>query len=804
MSQPESSPEVSELPDLTKVPAEDRDRVWFETYYQGDKVPQLTLRAVLMGGVIGMAMSISNLYTTLKLGWAFGVAITACVMSYAIWNTVVALGLSKSKMTILENNCMASTASAAGYSTGGTIATAAGALLLITGDAGRMHWLPLTAWVFCVAVLGVFLAIPMKRQMINQEQLPFPSGIAAAETLRSLYAEGDAAVKKARNLIDAMIAGALMGIGLNFGLIPGSLDFGGSVNSTRTPLPFKALGVAYEPSLLMIAAGAITGLRVCTSMLVGALVNWFILVPMAMTLAPQPPAPGEVAAYDESGNWIDMKDRARPDMLMLHLDGYGSNAEGAVKPEAPVVVLTPANGGAPITTTLADEGKEGDAKANDQKWTVKLHVPAGSYSVKLAIPAGLYSEKLDADLPGAALVDGKVEVSAGAVTWADDNQRRDLGLSLRRPAWMVGGQMVQTLALDTVAGESAKTGKMFAGDVEVKMADGEYTLINVRKWSLWAGTALLVSSGLTSFALNWRQILRALTGAKTAGSAPANADLDARMAAIEVPTSWMIAGLLPVTALLAFVCWEAMGIAPWLSVVSVVLSGVLALVACRATGETDTTPIGAMGKITQFVYAVLSPADKTVNLMTAGITAGAAGSSADLLTDLKSGYLLGANPRKQFLAQFYGVFFGLVAVIPAWYLMVPTVNTPLLQNSPPTAMWYAVAQALADGIESIPTTARYGILGGALVGVALPLLERMFPSAKRFMPSSMGLGLSFVITFPNSLAFFVGALIADRWSGRDEKAYEDKVIPLASGAIAGESLISAAYAMLNSLHILAG
>ena len=131
---PESeSGEKASIIDLSHVPPEQRERVWYEKYYVGGGVAQLTPRAVIVGGIIGAAMSVSNLYTTLKLGWSFGVAITACVISYALWNTVVALGLSKSKMTILENNCMQSTASAAGYSTGGTLATAVGAMLLITG-----------------------------------------------------------------------------------------------------------------------------------------------------------------------------------------------------------------------------------------------------------------------------------------------------------------------------------------------------------------------------------------------------------------------------------------------------------------------------------------------------------------------------------------------------------------------------------------------------------------------------------------------------------------------------------------------
>src|ERR1043165_54770 len=101
---------------------EEKDAYWFKNVYQGDKMPQLTLRAVLMGGILGMLMAASNLYTTLAIGWAFGVAITACVMSFVIWNAIRRV-TGGSEMSILENNCMQSTASAAGYSTGSTIAT---------------------------------------------------------------------------------------------------------------------------------------------------------------------------------------------------------------------------------------------------------------------------------------------------------------------------------------------------------------------------------------------------------------------------------------------------------------------------------------------------------------------------------------------------------------------------------------------------------------------------------------------------------------------------------------------------------
>src|SRR5207248_585379 len=136
---------------------EEIERQWFEKIYtgRGDSQKQLTFRAVLMGGILGMFMSISNLYTTLKLGWSFGVAITACVLSYVIWNAIRAVSGGKiSQMTMLENNCMQSTATATGSSTGSTIGTAFGALLLIEG--AHQPWYVVAPFALLVAALGVF------------------------------------------------------------------------------------------------------------------------------------------------------------------------------------------------------------------------------------------------------------------------------------------------------------------------------------------------------------------------------------------------------------------------------------------------------------------------------------------------------------------------------------------------------------------------------------------------------------------------------------------------------------------------
>jgi hypothetical protein len=220
---------------------EEIERQWFEKIYtgRGDSQKQLTWRAVVMGGILGMFMAISNLYTTLKLGWSFGVAITACVLSFVIWNSLRALSGGKlSQMTILENNCMQSTASAAGSSTGAALGTAFGALLLIEGV--HRPWYVVAPFALFTAALGVFLAIPMKRQMINHEQLKFPSGIAAAETLRSLYSEGAEALKKAYALLIALAAGGLVGLLRSYGTLVDQLRATGRPVHSRGP-QFSAL-----------------------------------------------------------------------------------------------------------------------------------------------------------------------------------------------------------------------------------------------------------------------------------------------------------------------------------------------------------------------------------------------------------------------------------------------------------------------------------------------------------------------------------------------------------------------------------
>ncbi|MGC8728308.1 MAG: OPT family oligopeptide transporter [Elusimicrobiales bacterium] len=592
---------------------------WYKEVYQGDRVKQLTLRAVIMGSFLGGFMSLSNLYIGLKTGWGLGVAITSCILSYTIWKTLMTIfpKFFNDEMTILENNCMQSTASSAGYSTGGTMVSAISAYLLITGT--HISWVVLTLWTFFLAALGVFIAIPMKRQMINVERLKFPSGIAAAETLKSLYSKGGEAGDKAKALGIGGLFGGLVaflrdGVPAFFKkeIIPSSLSFPGKIAG----FGLDKWTISFELSAIMIAAGAIIGWKVGWSMLLGGIINYGFLAPKMV----------EIGAIDSS---------------------------------------------------------------------------------KLGYRA-------------------------------------------------------------------------------------------IVQWSTWAGASIMVTSGLFMFALQSKTILRAFKGIKNIFLL--KSEKKGYVSSIEVPSIWFVGGSFFSGIGCIMVLHYAFNTSWWMGIIAVVLTFFLAIVAARATGESDITPIGAMGKITQLVFGVIAPSNMVTNLMTASVTAGAAGSTADLLTDLKSGYLLGANPRKQFIAQFLGIFAGTLIVVPAFYILVPDASALGSDKwpAPSAQVWAAVAKLLSNGIDSLHPTARLGIVIGGLIGIIIPVIEIIFPKRKKYIPSAMGLGLSMVIPFYNSLSMFIGAFIALMLEKKLPKIADKYIIPLSSGIIAGESIMGVFIALSDA------
>ena len=89
------------------------------------------------------------------------------------------------------------------------------------------------------------------------------------------------------------------------------------------------------------------------------------------------------------------------------------------------------------------------------------------------------------------------------------------------------------------------------------------------------------------------------------------------------------------------------------------------LIAINSTGLTSITPIGAMGKLTQLTFACWSR-QQAGQFETAAITGEVASHAANLLQDIKPGYMLGAKPRQQAVGHIFGVFAGAILSVPAF------------------------------------------------------------------------------------------------------------------------------------------
>jgi OPT family oligopeptide transporter len=250
---------------------------------------ELTLRAILSGLVVGSLIGASNVCIGLKIGWTFGASITAAVISFAIFRTVS--NMLSTPYGAKENLITATAGSAAGTmaSAGGFVACIPALELYVRETQGPGHeltYFQLVVWAISIAFLGVFFAVPLRKQMVVREKLRYPSGTAAAETIKAMYSSGVEAVKKAKVLFyAAAFAGILK---LLFSIKPLGLghfsdfsldDMGlAGIGILGVSLASVRLGISLSP--MMIGAGVLVGPKVGWSLFAGSILAWGIGAPL--------------------------------------------------------------------------------------------------------------------------------------------------------------------------------------------------------------------------------------------------------------------------------------------------------------------------------------------------------------------------------------------------------------------------------------------------------------------------------------------------------------------------------------------
>ena len=271
-------------------------------------LPELTIRAVLTGMVIGALLTPCNVYSGLKIGWTFNMSVAAGLIGFAVWN-----GLRHAFGTrafgLYENNINQTSVSAAASIVSAGLAAPIPALALLTGQTLALPVLAL--WLLVVSLLGIVVAAGLRNQLLVREHLPFPAGVVTAETMRQIHAGGREAAERVRLLSGcAGLSAVLKVLTTRFAIGPLAPPFSATITSTATggttSVSAMNLGFALDPSVLMLGFGAIAGVRIAASMLLGAVIAWAVLAPIALAhgwISPGPPD-ANVAWFGDLVDWL--------------------------------------------------------------------------------------------------------------------------------------------------------------------------------------------------------------------------------------------------------------------------------------------------------------------------------------------------------------------------------------------------------------------------------------------------------------------------------------------------------------------
>ncbi|MCC7097200.1 MAG: oligopeptide transporter, OPT family, partial [Thermomonas sp.] len=228
----------------------------------GEKVPQLTLRAVVLAIVLAVILSAANAYLGLFAGLTIATAIPAAVVSMGVLRLL-------GGGSILENNIVQTGASAGSSIAAGVIFTIPA--LIILGYWQDFKYL----WVLAIAglggLLGVLFSVPLRRSMIVEEPLPFPEGKAAAEVLKAGENPGPGLkiLAFSATLGGLIKAAAASGMRLIPDTAAGAGFFGKYLGYLGTNLSPALLGVGY-----------IVGLNIGIVVVSGSILSWHIAIPI--------------------------------------------------------------------------------------------------------------------------------------------------------------------------------------------------------------------------------------------------------------------------------------------------------------------------------------------------------------------------------------------------------------------------------------------------------------------------------------------------------------------------------------------
>jgi uncharacterized oligopeptide transporter (OPT) family protein len=232
-------------------------------------VREFSPRSIVVGLLVALVIGASYPYMVLKFGFGPNISVVSAFFGF------LALGLFSKSYNRWENNVVQTAGTTAGQIAFLCWLPAAFDILAADPTSGfDVHLTRTQTWIWLSisGLLGVLLAVPLRRHFIEDEQLPYPDGMAAGATLIMLDSRGPQARRSAFVMIGSLVASGLTFLATQLKWIVDAIPIVLNAFSARA-------GVGVAISLLNIGSGVIIGPRVSTSMMIGAIVGWVLFPP---------------------------------------------------------------------------------------------------------------------------------------------------------------------------------------------------------------------------------------------------------------------------------------------------------------------------------------------------------------------------------------------------------------------------------------------------------------------------------------------------------------------------------------------
>jgi uncharacterized oligopeptide transporter (OPT) family protein len=233
-------------------------------------VREFSPRSIAVGLFVAVLIGASYPYVVLKFGFGPNISVVSAFFGF------LALGLFSKSYNRWENNVVQTAGTTAGQIAFLCWLLAAFDLLAADPTSGfNVHLTRVQTWIWLSAsgLLGVFMAVPLRKHFIEDEDLPFPDGVAAGETLIMLDSSGPQARKSAYAMVSSLVASGFLFLATQLAWIRDTIPV--VINS------FSArVGAGFGLSLLNVGSGMIIGLRISASMLIGGILGWIVAPPL--------------------------------------------------------------------------------------------------------------------------------------------------------------------------------------------------------------------------------------------------------------------------------------------------------------------------------------------------------------------------------------------------------------------------------------------------------------------------------------------------------------------------------------------